>query len=187
MATLRGVADSRPVVAGDKSLSAEVPQYLSQPDTGSLRWDRPAAHQPPAECRPPNKSSGRDRYRCGCKWGSASFVKAQIIGKAQTITSISLVRSTWIRLLLACRSDRRTWSRLDNCCYIRDRTLQPVSVSSSQAQPPQSEFRNVRKTSCPVHTLAGNAGTSRCSLPLQVRAVHPRRAEKSCYHNGRRT
>src|SRR6185369_9422122 len=88
MAMKSGVADSRPAVAGDKFPSAAVPQYLSQPDTGSWRWDRPAARRPPAECRPPNKSSGRDRYKCGCKWGSASFVKAQIIGKAQTSPQI---------------------------------------------------------------------------------------------------
>ena len=74
-------------VPDDRSPSAAVPSYLWLTGTGWSHSDRRRARRAPAECRPPNKNSGRDRCKCGRSWGSASFVAAQIIGKVQTTSS----------------------------------------------------------------------------------------------------
>ena len=76
-----------PQVPDDRSPSAAVRPCLSLTDTGWSHSDRKREHRAPAECRPPNKNSGRDRCKCGHNWGSASFVAAQIIGKVQTTSS----------------------------------------------------------------------------------------------------
>ena len=178
----------------DRSRLAEVRQCLSPPDTGSSHLDRPAAHRRLAESRPPNKSSGRDRCTCDCKWGSASFVAAQIIGKAQISITAQNSRKDYRKGHARSSSNRLSATSAE---------LGPGRITAAASatehldrlrRAPVERRRADRNPAASAKFRAGGilvpatrAGDCRSSVTGGGVALHPRPVEKSYCRSGRRT